>query len=145
MTHSEIKAEFIMDIINGKYNLNETKKMIKEYESKYGSDFFADYDIEKKAQPWDSAYLNELKIKSMTGMISKQFILHLAEVSEYVHAHEMKKSNGNKKKYIIIGIVAGIILALVILFLCMSKANAAAAAVIANKSAIAAHLKTILF
>jgi len=121
MTHSEIIATFMMDIINGKYTLNDVKKKIQDYESQYGLDFFADYYVEKKDTSWDRAYLKELEIKCMTGMASKQFILHLAEVSEYVHTHEQSEKKNNKQKYIIVGIGAGIIIALVITLLCMAK------------------------
>lgn len=97
------------------------KKKIQDYESQYGLDFFVDYYVEEKDTSWGRAYLNELEIKSMTGMTSKQFILHLAEVSEYVHTHEKSEKKNNKQKYIIVGIGAGIIIALVITLLCMSK------------------------
>ena len=118
MTNSEIKAEFMIDIIEGKYTLNEAKQKIRAYEEQYGTDFFADYEIEKKDKPWDMEYLKKLKLKGMTGMASKQFFLHLAEVSEYVHAKtDTSHSKGDKKKFIIAGIIAGIIIALVIVIL----------------------------
>ena len=145
MTNSEIKAEFMIDIIDGKYTLNEAKHKIRAYEEKYGTDFFADYEIEKKDKPWNMEYLKELKLKGMTGSNSKQFFLHLAEVSEYVHANaDTSHSKGDKKKFIIAGIIAGIIIALVIVILFLSKSNAAAAAVIANQKAAIAQLQSQL-
>lgn len=122
MGNIEIKVQFIMDIIEGKYTLSETKKKMQEYEEKYGSDFFVEYEVEKKGKPWDRNYLEELRLKSMTGMSSKQFILHLAEVSEYVHKNEKQKKI--RKKIIITGAICGIIAALVILAIAFSKANA---------------------
>lgn len=122
MGNIEIKVQFIMDIIEGKYTLSETKKKMQEYEEKYGSDFFVEYEVEKKGKPWDRNYLEELRLKSMTGMSSKQFILHLAEVSEYVHKNEKQKKI--RKKIIITGAIFGIIAALVILAIAFSKANA---------------------
>ena len=158
MTNSEIIAQFIMEIINGELSLMDTKKRIQEYESKYGTNFFADYDVEKKEKPWNSDYLNELKFKSMTGMTSKQFILHLAEVSEYVHAQEKSKNNkrksfiativdtvkNNKKICIIAAIVAAGIVALIIWNLFLSKSNAAALTVISNQCALIESLKAQL-
>lgn len=145
MTDIELKAKFMMDIIDGKYTLKEAKKKICEFEEKYGSDFFVSYDIEKKDKPWDMEYLKELKLKGMTGMSSKQFFLHLAEVSEYVHANaDTSHSKGDKKKYIIAGIIAAIIIALVIVILFLSKSHAAAAAVIANQKAAIAQLQSQL-
>lgn len=113
MRNSRIEAEFITDITNGKYTLIEAKKKMQEYEEKYGSDFFVEYEVEKKGKPWDRNYLEELRLKSMTGMSSKQFILHLAEVSEYVHENERKTKN--KKKFLIAGAAAGIIVAIVMI------------------------------
>lgn len=145
MTNSEMIAEFMMDIIDGKYTLNEAKQKIRAYEEQYGTDFFADYEIEKKDKPWDMEYLKELKLKGMTGMASKQFFLYLAEVSEYVHANaDTSHSKGDKKKFIIAGIISAIIIALVIVILCLSKSHAAAMAVIAEKNAIIAKLQTQL-
>ncbi|HRU95834.1 MAG TPA: hypothetical protein P5092_00130 [Ruminococcus sp.] len=145
MTDIELKAEFMMDIIDGKYTLNEAKQKIRTFEEQYGADFFVSYDIEKKDKPWDMAYLKELKLKGMTGSNSKQFFLHLAEVSEYVHANDgTSHSKGDKKKFIIAGIIAGIIIALVIVILFLSKSHAAAMAVIAEQHAIIAQLQAQL-
>lgn len=88
---TEIIVQLMREIINGKMNLQQTKDKMLQLETKYGQDFFLDYDYdEAKPKPWDEEYLQELEIKSTAGMSSKQFILHLAEVSEYVHS---KKSN----------------------------------------------------
>ena len=140
MTNSEITAEFIMDIFDGKYTKSEVERKVKEYEAKYGSDFFADYGGKKKDKPWDREYLNELKIKSMTGMTSKQFILYIAEVSEYVYSHEKPKKKKSKLKFIIAGAAAGIIVALVIAILCLSKKNASAMAIISHQRILIDHL-----
>lgn len=145
MTNSEIKAEFMVDIIDGKYTLNEAKQKIRAYEEQYGTDFFADYEVEKKDKPWDMEYLKKLKLKGMTGMASKQFFLHLAEVSEYVHANAYTShKNDSKKKIFIAGVIAGIIIALVIVILCLSKSHEAAMAVIAEQNAIIAKLQAQL-
>lgn len=116
------KSEFIMEIINGNYTLDEAKNEVKEYEKRYGSDFFADYEVERKPKPWNREYLEELSLRSMSGMASKQLILHLAEVSEYIHKNEKQKKI--KKIIIITGAICGIIAALVILAIAFSKANA---------------------
>ena len=119
MTNLDIVAEFVMDIIEGKYTLSEVQARIKTYEEQYGSDFFADYEVNQKEKPWDASYLNELRLKSMTGMTSKQFILHLAEVSEYVHSRE--KSIAKKQKCILItGIVTiSVLIALIVILFAM--------------------------
>lgn len=109
MDDIEITVKLIRDIINGKMNLTKTEKKIAELEAEYGKDFFEDYDIEKKEKPWDEKYLRELEIKSMAGMNSKQFILHLAEVSEYVHSNKSRKRKTSSKRKIILYIIAGII------------------------------------
>lgn len=113
--NTNITVQMIRDIINGKMNTEQTNRKIRELESQYGTDFFLDYEIDKKDKPWDEAYLYELELKSMTGMSSKPFILHLAEVSEYVHAQKSGKSGsessssdnkGSKKIIRIIAMIA---------------------------------------
>ena len=70
----------------------QVKLIIKYVENKYGSDFFEDYDVKKEPQEkWTEEYLKELEIKSMAGLSSKQFILYLSEVSDFVHEHSKKK------------------------------------------------------
>lgn len=122
MTGSEIKADFLFDIIEGKYTLKEVQKKIKSFEAEYGNEFFSDYDIKIKEKPWDKEYLDELKIKGMTGMASKQFYLHVAEVSEYVHDNCSKKEI-HKKIYrnMKIGAVVGILIVIVITILSVFK------------------------
>jgi len=95
-SNAAITSRFIYDIIKGKYSLVEVKQMINLFEKKHGSDFFEDYEVNKKGKPWDMQYLKELETKSVTGMGSKQFILHLAEVSEYVHKNQKKKASAFK-------------------------------------------------
>lgn len=125
MTNSELTARLIMDIINGKYSANEVDSIIKRYESQ-DTMFFANYEIKKKDKPWDFEYLNELKTAAMTGLASKQFIIHLAEVSEYVHEQErIRKSKEKGKKCIIIAAIATMVITIIILILCMNKVNAA--------------------
>ena len=93
---TEIIVQLKRDIIKGKMNLQNTKDRISELEAQYGQDFFIDCDYdEAKPKPWDEEYLRKLEIKSMTGMSSKQFILHLAEVSEEVHSKKSNKKSSN--------------------------------------------------
>lgn len=127
MTNAEIKSLFIQEIIDGKLSLSDVQGRIQEYEREYGSDFFSDYEIEKRNKPWDEAYFNELKRKSIT-MASKQFILHLAEVSEYVHSHEMKSNQekNGKSKGLLLGIsIVVAIIVFVIVLICLFSNSAA--------------------
>lgn len=134
MTQAEIKAHFMLEIINGKFSLNDVIKQIQQYEKEYGANFFADYDVEEKEKPWDEAYLKELRIKCMAGMASKQFILHLAEVSEYVHNNQKNKIRKTRKA--IIAAIAAIIVILMITILCLSKSYAAVVEIASDQSAL---------
>ena len=118
MTASEIKYDFIKEIIDGKLSFNDVQKRIQEYETKYGNDFFDDYDIPKKNKPWDREYLKELELKSLSGLRSKQFILYLAEVSEYVYSNEKAYKRKRITKIIIpTAIVATMVVITIILCL----------------------------
>ena len=131
------KAELFLDIVDGKYTSEAVKQKIRELEEQFGNNYFAHFDINRKNPPWDMKYLEELKKKGMSGMASKKFFLHLAEVSEYVHAAEKARK---RKKCILIGAIAVIIIALVIIALCLSGSHAAAAAVVANKNTMITNL-----
>ena len=93
----------INDIIDGKCTLAETQKRIKHLEEKYGDDFLLSYNCEyKEKKYWNQKYLKELEFQSIAGMShSKPFILHLAEVSEYVHSTK-------KRKKLLIGILSAV-------------------------------------
>lgn len=95
---TEIIGKLKRDIIDGKLNLQQAKDKINELEAQYGQDFFFDSaQVEEKPMPWDAEYLSELEDKSMAGMSSKQFILHLAEVSEYVHSQKSRRKALSEK------------------------------------------------
>ena len=80
------------EILDGILTVDEVKGKLHIMEEKWGCDeFYRGYFFERKARPWDRAYLEELTGKSMTGAFSKEFILHLAEVSEEVHRKERNK------------------------------------------------------
>lgn len=111
---TEIIEQLMSDIINGKMNLQQTKDEIRRLEVKYGHDFFISYDYdEAKPKPWDDEYLKELEIKSIAGMSSKQFILHLAEVSEDIHAKRAKKKRISVLVVIAVAVAIGIYIGLV--------------------------------
>ncbi|MBR4627860.1 MAG: hypothetical protein IKO47_09215 [Ruminococcus sp.] len=114
MDQANIQSDFFFDIVKGKYTLKGTVKKIEEYEAQYGKDFFADYDVKKKDKPWDIDYLNELESQGIAGMASKQFFIHVAEVSEYVH-NNMKKKKHKKFLLMISAAVVAIIGVVVII------------------------------
>ncbi|MBR1987953.1 MAG: hypothetical protein IKA36_02820 [Clostridia bacterium] len=84
------KVRFITDIVEGKYTLKQVELMVREFEKRYGSDVFANYDVERKQKPWKMRYLGELTVKALSGMASKQLILHIAEVAEYIRSKHKK-------------------------------------------------------
>lgn len=119
MDKYQIKNDLIKDIINGKYTLDQVKKKIQELEAKYGEEFFDNYDVPKEEKPWNRETLKKLETASLVGTCSKPFILHLAEVSEFVHKKEQSDENSKKKgsliriaviAIIIITVIAGVIL-----------------------------------
>lgn len=75
-------------ILDGEITYDEVKKSLDDLEQQYGKDVFPGFILKKKPKPWSRKYLNELNEKRMAGATSKEFILHLAEVSDYVHKQE---------------------------------------------------------
>lgn len=101
----EARIELMDKILSGEYGLEETKKQINALEKKFGYDFLLDAECERKSQKfWNKKYLEKLENDCISGMVySKPLMLHLAEVSEYIHDKEK-----NKKLFITIGSVGGI-------------------------------------
>ena len=125
MDNSKQIVALIFDIIKGKYSLEDVNKIINDYEQ-LEPDFFVECEIKKKEKPWDTEYLETLKEQAIAGISSKQFIIHLAEVSEYVHEQErIRKSKEKGKKRIIIAAIAAVVITIIILILCVNQANAA--------------------
>lgn len=100
--------ELIYKISKGKISKKEVEKEMDRLERKYGKDILFDYTPPKKAKPWSEKYLKELDNFSLTGVCSREFISHFAEVSENIY---MKKRL--KKIFIILGIVILIIIGII--------------------------------
>lgn len=115
MDKYQIKNELIRDIIDGKYTLDQVEKIIQELEAEYGEGFFEKYDVPKEEKPWNRETLKKLETDSLVGTCSKPFILHLAEVSEYVHEKEQPVENSKKKgSLILIAVIATIIIIVIV-------------------------------
>lgn len=97
------------DIVNHNINVTQTQIRIDELKKKYGDNSFLSIYFEKKPLPWDEVYMRKLKEKNITGACSEEFLLHMAEVSDYIY---QKK---NKRK--LIALVIGGIFLLVIIFI----------------------------
>lgn len=105
----------INSIVSGQMNAKEAEQYIDRLKVQYGSDVFPSFDFNKQSKPWDKEYLRELQKKNVTGACSEEFILHMAEVSEYVF--------GKRKKSIIGGIIAAVIILIVIIALIFASNN----------------------
>jgi hypothetical protein len=81
----------VRDIVDHNIDLGQTQTCIEALKSKYGEDSFSSINFEKKSLPWDKTYLRELKEKNITGACSEDFLLHMAEVSDYLWAKKRRK------------------------------------------------------
>lgn len=97
------------DIINHNVDSVQTQARIDEMKQEYGEDSFPSINFEKKSLPWDESYLRELKEKNVTGACSEEFLLHMAEVSDYITA--------KKRRTTIMAMVAGIVIVLIALLI----------------------------
>lgn len=78
-------SKVIENIMENKFDKKRTVMELSKLEQKYGKDVFVPYLFKKKDQSdWTSKYLEELKMKIMAGAYSKDFIIHLAEVNDYL-------------------------------------------------------------
>ena len=103
----------VNNIAIGKVGKKETEQIIGDLKKKYGNDIFPSFKFQKQPMPWTKEYLHLLQKKNITGACSEEFILHMAEVSEYIALKKKKK---------IIGIVVGVIfIAVVTIFMSIAS------------------------
>jgi hypothetical protein len=78
-------SNVIKNILDNKFDKQKVAIELSKLEQKYGKDVFVPYSFKKKDQSdWNEKYLEELKMKIMAGASSKDFIIHLAEVNDYL-------------------------------------------------------------
>lgn len=97
----------VNDIATGKTNVKEVRVSIERIKTQFGSDAFPGFSFEKQPKPWNFEYLHELQRKNVTGACSEEFIIHMAEVSDYVF--------GRQRRNVIGAIVAIVIVIIIVL------------------------------
>ena len=105
----------VNDIATGKTNVKEVRVSINRIKTQFGSDAFPSFSFDKQPKPWNIEYLHELQRKNVTGACSEEFIIHMAEVSDYVF--------GKQRRNVIGAIVAIVIVIIMIIVLVMNANN----------------------
>lgn len=72
------------DIVKHRVNEIQVEERINRLKKRYGEDAFPSFNFEKNPQLWSKSYLLELKEKNVTGAYSEEFLLYMAEVSDYL-------------------------------------------------------------
>lgn len=99
-TEGKGPAEYSSDIVNsirrGRINGSELSYLIDELEqnSKLNS---RQVDVAPKSE-WDADYLQLLANKVIAGTFSKQYLLHLAEVADYVNSPKTNRTSPDNKQ-----------------------------------------------
>lgn len=93
------------DIVNHRVDSVQVQVRMDGLKKVYGEDVFPSIYFDKKPLPWDRAYLRKLKEENATGACSEEFLLHMAEVSDYLSA--------KKNRTTAIAIVAGCVIVLI--------------------------------
>lgn len=101
-------------IMDGRVDKKRAGIIIDDIKRKYGDDAFPAFEFEKKQKPWDRDYLQQLETKNVTGACSEEFILHMAEVSDYIAA---------KKKKTIVGIVIVVLIVVATIVIMLIGSN----------------------
>lgn len=71
----------VEEMRSGKITAAASKKEIEKIEKMYDCPFLVT-SFTKKDKPWDKHYLNDLANAVMFGKTSKEYLLHIAEVSD---------------------------------------------------------------
>ena len=107
MVYDEINL-LVNDIIEGKISRDVAADRIADLKRKDGDDIFPSIHFQKKSKPWDKKYFSKLKQMNITGACSEEFLLHMAEVSEYMMLR--------KKKIIGVIIIVAIVFVVILMF-----------------------------
>lgn len=75
----------VADILQKHIPIDDVKNRINVLSMKYGEGIFPEIIFAKRERPWNDEYLCELKRMNITGACSKDFLLHMAEVSRYLY------------------------------------------------------------
>ena len=88
--YSEERWNLCDNVAHRKMSYKQTLNKINELERKYpNEDIFTRFSIDKKDKSeWDEEYFDKLNNLCMSGAGSKEFILHMAEVSDYLKQKE---------------------------------------------------------
>lgn len=70
---------------------DEVEEEISQLITRYGDNVFPDIIFSPRDKPWDADYLEELKLMNITGACSKEFLLHMTEVSNYIASQKSRK------------------------------------------------------
>jgi hypothetical protein len=98
--------KLVNDIIDHNIDRPAVSTKIAVIKEKYGDDIFPSFYFQPKEKPWDKLYLQKLREMNITGACSEEFLLHMAEVSDYI---------SSKKKKIIYLIAVLIVVVLIII------------------------------
>lgn len=98
----------VNSILEQHISVAEVRQRIDGLSQKYGNHIFPEISFQKKEKPWDALYLSELKEMNVTGACSKEFLMHMAEVSVYVH--------NKKRNLMLLGVAAIVAVAVIVLF-----------------------------
>ena len=83
------------DIVKHRVNEIQVEERINRLKKRYGEDAFPSFNFEKNPQLWSKSYLLELKEKNVTGAYSEEFLLYMAEVSDYLAKRKKRTKRRN--------------------------------------------------
>lgn len=78
------RMELENKIFENKIRKDQVIQEIKRIEEKYGEDVFPAFNFQSQKKPWNIEYYKELKTLNISGAGSKEFILHLVDVRDYI-------------------------------------------------------------
>lgn len=130
------RDRIVADIKRCKIGKNEILELDKD--SRIAEAYFGIGELEKKDKEiWNSNYLDELSLVAVSESFSKEYLLYLSEVAQYIIEKKLHKENNNKKVKGIVVVIIVIILLFCIIFLFTSKVKKDNAQLSVNSNTIA--------
>lgn len=112
MTGTEEQVKLVSKILKGEIRQEKVMEELDRISKQYGNECFNAYAIQKKPKPWNKDYLDELELLGTSGASSKDYYLHLAEVSDYLR--DLEKSKKSKVIGVILGIIVLVLVVVII-------------------------------
>lgn len=116
------RDRIVADIKRGRINKDDVRKLVNEKDIQKA--FFGDgFNKKTNQSDWNSEYLDELALVSVSEAFNKEYLLFLADVATYLRDQEQKEENKKKRTRLIVICTLILVIAGALIAIFASKSN----------------------